>query len=71
METKRNLTKQKEIKKTQNNSTRELSLPFSSCVLGFSFFSYVSGGILFFRPDNADLVICSLKARLKELVSDM
>ena len=34
-------------------------------------FSYVNGGILFFRADNADLVICSLKARLKELVSDM
>lgn len=38
METRKNLTKRKEIKKTQNISTRELSLPFSSCVLGFSFF---------------------------------
>lgn len=37
METRKNLTKRKEIK-TQNISTRELSLPFSSCVLGFSFF---------------------------------
>lgn len=32
------LTKRKEIKKTQNNSTRELSPPFSSCVIVFPFF---------------------------------